>query len=449
MSSKGKIELNKKDYKKVNVFRDNKCTKKNINNNIIIGNIYSYFKNKMSILQFFSVLLIFFLPISLSKKNSKSLLSDNEITLIVKGVGGYRSFLSNHIVTPNSVIINGIKQDTPKINCLLNDPENNITLSWDSPLTKCDNMFYSLDIILSIDLSKFDSSKVTIMSSMFQGCSNLKTIKLENLNTSLVSDMNNMFSGCNSLISLNLSSFDTSLVTNMRNMFSSCSSLVSIDLSSFNTSLVSNLENTFYNACSLISLDLSNFNTSSLSIFRNTFSYCKSLVYVNLISFVEFGYVEINNLFYGENGNLTYCIDENKAPRIAASFSNLNKDCNNICFSESRKIIVEKKKCIDKCINDDIYIYEYNDICYKSEHININTDGDNSDGKITNINSENLENYISDSIESSETNKNTDYIIKSEFDEKTENNIISYFIVSFPCQKEEYLIKSEKIIVNF
>ena len=95
------------------------------------------------------------------KKNSKNLLSDNEITLIVKGVGGYRPFLSDYIVVPNSVIINGIKQDTPKINCLLNDPENNITLSWDSPLTKCDNMFYGLEIILSIDLSKFDSSKIS------------------------------------------------------------------------------------------------------------------------------------------------------------------------------------------------------------------------------------------------------------------------------------------------
>ena len=153
------------------------------------------------------------------------------------------------------------------------------------------------------------------------------------------------------------------------------------------------------------------------------------MVYVNLISFVEFGHVEAYNIFSGENGNLTYCIDKNKAPRIAAGFSNFNKDCNNICFSESRKIIVEKKKCIDKCINDDIYIYEYNDICYKFEQNTINTDNDNSDSKIIkDINSENLENYISDSIESSETNKNTDYIIKSEFDEKTEYDIITQYI---------------------
>ncbi len=337
MNSKEKIELNKKDYKKVNIIKDNKSIKKNINNNIIIGNIYSYYKNKMNILQLIFDLLIFFLPISLSKKNTKNLLSINEISLIVKGVGGYRSFLSQHIVRPNNVIINGIKQDTPIINCKLNDPENNITLSWDSPLTKCDNMFYGLEIILSIDLSKFDSSKVTIMNSMFQGCSNLKTINLENLNTSLVNDMNNMFYGCKSLISLNLSSFNTSLVTNMRNMFHSCSSLVSLDLSNFNTSLVTNLENTFYNACSLISLDLSNFNTSSLSMFRNTFSYCKSLVYINLISFVEFGYVDVSNIFSGENGNLTYCIDKNKAPKIAASLSNLNKDCNKYLFFRIKK----------------------------------------------------------------------------------------------------------------
>ena len=71
MSSKKKIELNKKDYKKVNVFKDNKSIKKNINNNIIIGNIYSYYKNKMNILQFIFYLLVFFPPISLSKKIQK------------------------------------------------------------------------------------------------------------------------------------------------------------------------------------------------------------------------------------------------------------------------------------------------------------------------------------------------------------------------------------------
>ena len=71
MNSKEKIELNKKDYKKVNILKVNKKIMKNINNNITTSNIYFYYKNKMNILQFIFYLLIFFLPISLSKKIQK------------------------------------------------------------------------------------------------------------------------------------------------------------------------------------------------------------------------------------------------------------------------------------------------------------------------------------------------------------------------------------------
>jgi surface protein len=44
-----------------------------------------------------------------------------------------------------------------------------------------------------------------------------------------------MFSGCISLENINLSSFNTSKVTNMGAMFMRCSSLESLDLSSFDT----------------------------------------------------------------------------------------------------------------------------------------------------------------------------------------------------------------------
>ena len=35
------------------------------------------------------------------------------------------------------------------------------------------------------------------------------------------------------------------------------------------------------------------------------------------------------------------------------------------CPKENKNIIIEKKKCINKCKNDDIYKYEYNNTCYK------------------------------------------------------------------------------------
>ena len=374
MNDKEEYKLKDIDNKKIIIIKENKTIKRNKINTLSRNKIYFFQKN--NIMSFIFIFFIIFLPIFLSKRNKRNLYSDNEITLIVKGVGGYRSFLSSNIQNLSSVIINGVKQETPISLCLLNDPENTIILSWDSPLTSCDNMFYGLETILSMDFSKFDSSKVTSMNSMFYGCPNLKTITLKNLDTSSVKDMSYMFQECISLISLDLSDFDTSSLTSMKNMFNGCTSLISLDLSSFNTISLQNLEGTFYKDYSLISLDLSSFNISSLIMMRYTFNYCKSLIYINLISFVENDNIDIANIFSEELSNLTYCINENKSPKITSNIKNINNNnnCNDICFSETRKIIVEKKKCIDDCTNDDIYIYEYNKICYESEQ---NKDSEN------------------------------------------------------------------------
>ena len=48
-----------------------------------------------------------------------------------------------------------------------------------------------------------------------------------------MTDMTNMFLNCSSLTSLDLSSFNTSKVTTMERMFDLCCSLTSLDLSNF------------------------------------------------------------------------------------------------------------------------------------------------------------------------------------------------------------------------
>ena len=350
------------------------------NEKIRRNKIKAYFYKKIKINMFSSifVLFLFFNHISFSKNISRNLNSNNEITLIVKGFNGYKSVLSNDIQRPKEIIVNGVEHDGSIISFNLTEPENTIILSWDTLLTSCESMFISLDHILSIDFSKFDSSKVTSMTNMLSGCLNLKIIKFNNLDTSSVIYMNNMFLSCTSLTSLDLSNFNTSSVVNMRNMFYNCFSLVSIDLSSFNTSLLETMDYMFSNDYKLISLDLSNFDTSSLKSLKGAFNYCKSLIYINLISFVEIDGVEFNDIFINSFDNLTTCIDENRAPKITnyIKTSNITNDCNSVCLNKSRKIIIEKKKCIDECNNDDAYIFEYNNICYDSEETinNIKTD---------------------------------------------------------------------------
>lgn len=69
------------------------------------------------------------------------------------------------------------------------------------------------------------------MDSMFRWCSNITSVDLSNFDTSKLSyeyDMYAMFSMCTSLISINLSNFDTSKATNMGGMFAYNSNLTTI-----------------------------------------------------------------------------------------------------------------------------------------------------------------------------------------------------------------------------
>jgi surface protein len=90
-------------------------------------------------------------------------------------------------------------------------------------------MFKNCQSLTSLDVSSFDTSKVTNMYDMFYNCSALTSLDVSLFNTSNVTSMNYMFHNCKSLTSLNLSSFDVSKVTNMVNMFVNCSSLTDLN----------------------------------------------------------------------------------------------------------------------------------------------------------------------------------------------------------------------------
>ena len=82
-------------------------------------------------------------------------------------------------------------------------------------------------------------------------CSSLTELDLSNFNTEKVTDMSSMFSNCEKLNKLNLSKFDTKNVETMSSMFFGCSSLTKLDLSNFNTATVTNMSVMFYNCSSL------------------------------------------------------------------------------------------------------------------------------------------------------------------------------------------------------
>ena len=141
-----------------------------------------------------------------------------------------------------------------------------------SQVVNMDSIFRGMTNLAAIDLSNFDTSSVTDMSSMFSDMHNLTTLNLSNFNTSKVKYMNRMFSDMHNLTALNLFNFDTSKVMDMHDMFSNIKNLTNLNISNFNTSRVTDMGFMFYGMSSLTSLNLSNFNTSNVTDMSSMFA---------------------------------------------------------------------------------------------------------------------------------------------------------------------------------
>lgn len=90
-----------------------------------------------------------------------------------------------------------------------------------SKVTDMSGMFRGRFRLKNLDVSSFDTSKVTNMSCMFYACGGLQSDGLVGFNTSNVTDMEYMFGMC-AVSTLDLSSFDTRKVTNSGGMFYVC-----------------------------------------------------------------------------------------------------------------------------------------------------------------------------------------------------------------------------------
>lgn len=113
------------------------------------------------------------------------------------------------------------------------------TLYYYSPAGKiyltgsAENLFsplesYSNHQITSLDLSGFDTSRLTSMRRMFWYNVYITDLDLSGFGTSSVTDMSEMFYGCENLKSVNLSNFDMTKVTDIDSMFVKCTSIQQI-----------------------------------------------------------------------------------------------------------------------------------------------------------------------------------------------------------------------------
>ena len=207
--------------------------------------------------------------------------------------------------------------------------------------TDSSEMFYwgysdqKIENILEIDLSNFDTSKVTDMARMFVGMRKVTTLNLSSFDTSKVTDMNCMFSGMSSLTTINLSNFDTSKVTDMQYMFNYMSNLTTLNLSNFDTSKVTDMRHMFNCVSNLTTLNLSNFDTSKVLRMDNMFSGMSSLTTIDLSNFDTSKVWHMGDMFSLEDEDMS----KYKLERIYVT-----NDFNTAELTHFRKMFKNRKK---------------------------------------------------------------------------------------------------------
>ena len=159
--------------------------------------------------------------------------------------------------------------------------------------------FFECNNLLSVNLSRLDTSKTTSLGYAFSRCKSLTELDLSALDTSFVRSFADVFQECSSLRSVNLAGWDTSSGKDFRQMFYRCASLEEIDISSFKTSASTSFEQMFYGCSSLRSLDLSHFDTGSATTFASMFYNCASLATLDVSTFDTTSATDLSQAFYG------------------------------------------------------------------------------------------------------------------------------------------------------
>ena len=162
------------------------------------------------------------------------------------------------------------------------------------------SMFFLCKGVTDLDVSGFDTGKVTDMVNMFSNCSSLTKLDVSKFNTENVINMGGMFAGCKGINYLNVSNFDTRNVTLMSQMFFGCSSLTSLDVSKFNTSNVTGMSSMFKKCTELTNLIMgSQFTSDESTNMDALFANCSKLCKVTFIGDIP---TSINSKFFNGVG---------------------------------------------------------------------------------------------------------------------------------------------------
>ena len=271
---------------------------------------------------------------------------NNEIVIIIKGIGKLRFIGENYIQSIKSVYINNTNVNITNNEINLVEYENIIKIEiYLEYVNSLNFLFKNCKNITFIDLSNFNSTSKNGMHGMFEGCTNLESINFSNFDTSNFNNMENLFNGCHNLKSLNLSNFNTSSVVTMNQMFNNCKNLQSLDLSNFNTSNVNKMEKMFCGCENLITLNLSNFDLTQVINMYNIFNDCPNLEMLDLSNSI----ISINT------GLTNFVLTSEKLGYINLTNTSFSEEhlCNNILKNINKSIIIYRD-FIDEITNNSI-----------------------------------------------------------------------------------------------
>ena len=339
------------------------------------------------------------------------------------------------------------------------------------------DMFAFNNNLISIELSNFNTSKVKNLKGMFYKCQTLKYLDLSNFDTTLVINICSMFEQCSSLLYINFNSLriggggeketgyafsstppelkiciNDSQTENLLLSWTVINSQTNLNCSDicFEKNIKINLkENRCLYSC--------NESESKYEYKNYCYEVCPNTTFISnnneyLCSdktFEDNYYFDIQKGVYKEcyktckkcnnegnetNNNCLECKDGFKFTNDSLLNNNCYEICNHYyyfdefntykctnnktCPEKYNKLINEKNKCIDECKNDNIYRYQYNNICY--EHCPDGTRETNYNCFLNEITEEDriikiFQEYIfnSDIIKNVTENK-TDYILEKD-----------------------------------
>lgn len=178
--------------------------------------------------------------------------------------------------------------------------------------------------VTELDVSEFDTSKMTHLDALFSTLINLKSLDLSNFDTRNCVSMTKMFENCRNLREIKFGpNFSTKNVKNFMDMFYDCRALEEINY----TFDLSNAESApcMFSASGISKVDIINFNSSKLSNTHRMFHNCSKLKKLTLPDFTGQHVYQNSEMFAGDFDELLLpSLTCTKFNNLSGMFNNLN-----------------------------------------------------------------------------------------------------------------------------